>query len=177
MSQLMTYPGVSVTQCLIIVIPRHVCVTCDNSDMTHDTVSHLNTRHNSHPDYVHAQVITELLISRIMAGSWVITFQTRCKMWGLRCPFGIIIAADLAHCIITPVTRGLTEICQPLTDLQTTAVWVSPTTSPKCCWGRLITNNNTVILSQADMTVTTRDRIIGTREWAGRLRFIRSENH
>ena len=82
MSQLMTYPGVSVTQCLIIVIPRHVCVTCDNSDMTHDTVSHLNTRHNSHPDYVHAQVITGLLISRIMAGSWVITFQTRCKMYG-----------------------------------------------------------------------------------------------
>ena len=39
--------------------------------------------------------------------------------------------------------------------------------------GRLITNNNAVILSQADMTVTTTDRIIGTREWAGRLRFIR----
>lgn len=109
----------------------------------------------------------------------------------LRRPFGIIITADLARahnytshpgarprCISHSQIFRTTK-CWNLTDIShhTTAVWVSPTATPTCCWGRLITNNKTVILSQADMTVTTRDGIIGTREWAGRLRFIRSTNH
>ncbi len=103
-------------------------------------------------------------------------------------PFGIIITADLAGAHnytshsgpgrerdISAINRSsglwnLADITQ-----HTTAVWVSPTTATTPKW--LTADNNTVILSQADMTVTTRDRIIGTREWAGRLRFIRSTNH
>ena len=98
--------------------------------------------------------------------------------------------ADLVRRIITQSLRGPAEIYQPLTNLReescghhtsynsSLGVTTAQTTTKNAVGAaRFITSNNTVIWVQADMTVTTIDRIIGTREWTGRLRFIRSPNH
>ena len=188
-------PGI-VTQPVIIVTPESAWhVTTLTWHMTHASS---NTRHNSHPDQPWMSMLKWLpsslspesidecqeivKVSATVPCSWVITFQTRCSqrlIWhhyhSWPCREHNYTSHSRPERDISAINRS-SELWN-LADIthHTTAVWVSPatTTAPKC----LTANNNTVILSQADMTVTTRDRIIGTREWAGRLRFIRSTNH